>query len=200
MTHEIAEVTSRVGVVADVRDPLAGEHVLANLEDALANTLRDPGIDAVSDDKRELSKLVQAWVAKIHRQKSHVSHSEFRNKRLARGNRNSAEIDPYELTIRVLKGHRDQIVGRAAYEFQDAAAFDFVQRHSQEVRDGGKSIRVRLRKETRRIQDFIVRRGGCVRDFHAVALDGRDSEAKPYAEAIKLADGPRSMNNYQRPK
>src|SRR6202035_5245565 len=70
MAHEIAEVTSRIGVVADVRDSLRGEHVLANLEDALANTLRDPGIDAVSDNKRELSILVQAWIAKIHGQKS----------------------------------------------------------------------------------------------------------------------------------
>ena len=70
---QIAQMVSRVGVIADVCDTLRIEHFPTNCQNALSNRVRNPGVQTVGDDEVESSKSLETCLTDVHRMQADIS-------------------------------------------------------------------------------------------------------------------------------
>ena len=157
-----AEVSARVGAVADVGDPLGLEVRPANAQQLILHGARHPGIYAVRDDVVEHAQFGRD-IHDVEMPQRDISQCQLLRQRLSIGDTARACIQAHELAAGQPVRHGYEIAAVAAPQLQYAAGFHGSRIHCEQSSHRGESVGVSLGKRVAGIQDFVVRvdgRGG----------------------------------------
>src|SRR5438132_339357 len=97
--NEITQVVPWVGVVADISYALRVQHFPTNSQNALPSRLRNPGVQAVGDDKVESPKSLGTCFAKIHRMQTEIPQAQLSDENLARSDRTPRQVKTHKLAF-----------------------------------------------------------------------------------------------------
>jgi hypothetical protein len=157
VSRDIAQVTTRVAIVADVHDAIRAQVLLEYLHHLGAHERRHPRVHAMGDDVVEFPEIA----GDIH--DVAVAERDVREAEVGRLSRayldgGLAQVDAEEFRVGKLSRHRDQVAACSATEFQHAAFRNRSGRHAPQARDRRQACRMRLLERVGGIEDLIVAR------------------------------------------
>jgi hypothetical protein len=108
-------------------------------------------------DEVESSKLLGTSLAEVHRVQADVPQAQLCHESLTGSDRPPRQIKTDKLALRQLESHSDNVTAYPATQFEHATSVDRRRLDPTEKGHGREPVRMSLRKNRGRIQNFIVR-------------------------------------------
>src|SRR5215213_1089603 len=163
LARDLAQVTTGISVVGDVRDALRAKAGMANHQHSIPHFRRHPRIKSVSDNVIELAQLT-VDVIYIKLSQVDIIEAKRRNRFFALCDGLLGAINSHKLALRQTQSHRNQVSAVPTCQLQNAAAFDRGRRHAEQSRQTREAIRMCLRESKVRVSNFVV--GVCLSCGH----------------------------------
>ena len=127
----LAQARARVHVVADDREPLAGEALCDDAKERLAHLRRNPGVDAVREDVIEAAER-GVELDEVQRVKAGVGAAAGLRRGAGPRDRLPGQVDADKFRLRRAERHVDEVDALAAADLQDARAGERGERASEQ--------------------------------------------------------------------